>query len=146
MSFICVNHFVYGGYIMEFTTFLDSIIYSLEIIIYIDNSNIVENMRNKFNDFTIAYFLIYIIFIRFFVLLLFYPIIIEYLRMENEQEKYTSSAKVYTFSEKFKLFLASFFNFNKNEIVIGEEIKKTDEDQMIKEAENILDDVLGKND
>ena len=146
-GFICANYFIFGSHIIQFHKFLDSIINSLEIIIYIENTNIIENMRNVFNDFTIAYFLIYIIFIRFFFLLLFYPIIIDYLRMETEQEKYLSSVKPFTFSQKFKLFLSSFFvQIGKEELPTNEEVKKTDEEQMIKESERILDDALGKND
>ena len=147
IGFICANHFIFGSYIIHFNNFLDSIIYSLELIIYIENTNIIENMRSIYSEFTIGYFLIYIIFIRFFFLLLFYPIIIDYLRMEIEQEKYLSSVKPFTFSQKFKLFLKSFFTLNgKNELSTNEEIKKTEDDQMIKETEKILDDALGKND
>jgi hypothetical protein len=147
IGFICANYFIFGSYIIHFNNFLDSIIYSLELIIYIENTNIIENMRSIYSEFTIGYFLIYIIFIRFFFLLLFYPIIIDYLRMEIEQEKYLSSVKPFTFSQKFKLFLKSFFTLNgKSELSTNEEIKKTEDDQMIKETEKILDDALGKND
>jgi hypothetical protein len=67
--------------------------------------------------------------------------------METEQEKYVSSVKPFTFSQKFKLFLSSFFvQIGKEELPTNEEVKKTDEEQMIKESERILDDALGKND
>ena len=146
-GFICANYFIFGSYVIYFHKFLDSIIYSLEIIIYIENTKIIENMRNTFSEFTIGYFIFYIIFIRFFFLLLFYPIIIDYLRMEIEQEKYLSSVKPFTFSQKFKLFLSSFFVLTgKSELPTNEEVKKTEEEQMVQETEKILEDALGKND
>lgn len=91
-----LTNFVFGSYIYEYKNFLDSITMNIKIFILIENTSVTGQFLMFYRVFSIVVLIIFIFLIRYFLLNLFYPIFIEYYRIEID--KFTASK-----------------NFNKNE-------------------------------
>jgi len=77
--------FVYGAYIFEYKTFVDSLCSNIKIFIFQEDTYITFQFLKFYRAFSIIVLLIFIFLIRFFLLNLFYPIIIEYSRLEFDK-------------------------------------------------------------
>ena len=89
LSFL--TNFVYGEYIFEYRDFLNSIITNIRIFILSESTDVTQRFLNTFRSFSIAIMIIFIFLLRYFILNLYYPIFIEYFRIENEN--YLASLK-----------------------------------------------------
>ena len=84
-----LTNFVYGTYIYEYKDFANSVIMNIKIFIFIENTSVTEQFLNYYRMFSIVVLIFFIFLIRYFLLNLFYPIFIEYYRIEID--KYTIS-------------------------------------------------------
>jgi hypothetical protein len=84
-----LTNFVFGTYIFEYKDFTNSIIMNIKIFIFIENTSVTEQFMKYYRILSIIVIIIFIFLIRYFLLNLFYPIFIEYYRIEVE--KYSSS-------------------------------------------------------
>lgn len=123
------SYFVYGSYIKDYSTFNDSIITNIKVILFLENTNIISELDQKFRGFSILLLIVFILILRFFVLNLFYPVIIEYLRIETDKISLSRNLGLegVSFCDKFRLIVYSIFSFNKEEKEIPLKKKKVDE-------------------
>ncbi len=77
--------FVYGQYAKEFSTFRESFIFNIQIILFLEKTDILERTNKVHRPFLTVLLLFIIICIRLLFLRLFYAIFIEYLRVEYER-------------------------------------------------------------
>ena len=87
LSFL--TNFVYGEYIFEYRDFLNSIIINFRIFILNECTDVTSNFLKYFKGFSIAVVIIFIFLLRYFMLNLYYPIYIEYFRIEFFHAKYS---------------------------------------------------------
>jgi hypothetical protein len=80
-----LTNFVFGSYIYEYKNFLDSITMNLKIFILIENTSVTSQFLAFYRIFSIIVLIIFIFLIRYFLLNLFYPIFIEYYRIEIDK-------------------------------------------------------------
>jgi hypothetical protein len=84
-----LTNFVFGTYIFEYQDFTNSILMNIKIFIFIENTSVTAQFMKYYRILSIVVIIIFIFLIRYFLLNLFYPIFIEYYRIEND--KYSSS-------------------------------------------------------
>lgn len=103
-----LTNFVFGSYIYEYKTFAESVLMNIKIFIFIENTAVTAEFLKFYRVFSIIILIIFIFLIRYFFLNLFYPIFIEYYRIEIDKQKMASVLKKseadqaqegYTFSE-----------------------------------------------
>jgi hypothetical protein len=80
-----LTNFVFGSYIYEYKNFVDSVTMNIKIFIFIENTSVTTLFLNYFRVFSIIVLIIFIFLIRYFLLNLFYPIFIEYYRLEVDK-------------------------------------------------------------
>ena len=112
------THFVYGGYIKEYSTFYYSFISNIKILLFIEDTGLITKLNEHFKAFSICLLIFYILTIRFFFMNLFYPIMIEYLRIEEDKLNAAklNNAKKLTIKEKLKIFLCSMRKKKNNQV------------------------------
>ena len=112
------THFVYGGYIKEYSTFYYSFISNIKILLFIEDTGLITKLNEHFKAFSICLLIFYILTIRFFFMNLFYPIMIEYLRIEEDKLNAAklNNAKKLTIKEKLKIFLCSIWKKKNNQV------------------------------
>lgn len=131
------THFVYGGYIKEYSTYYSSMITNIKILLFIEDTSLVSQLNEHFRSFSICLLLFYILVIRFFFLNLFYPIMIEYLRIEEGKLNAASirNAPKLTFKEKLLTFICSVCYLRKGK---EPELQKKASDEKELNAEEFL--------
>lgn len=131
------THFVYGGYIKEYSTYYSSMITNLKLIFFIEDTSLVTQLNDHFRAFSICLLLFYILVIRFFFLNLFYPIMIEYLRIEESRLNVAqlSNTPKLTFKEKLLTFVCSVCYLRKGK---EPELQKKTNDEKELNAEEFL--------
>ena len=141
---ISVHHlYIYGSYIQYFSTFKDSFLTNLQLILFIEKSNIFSEMIKHFDFYTIFFLLIEIILLKFFILNFFYAILVEYMRYEKDKYKYIIKKNELTMFQKIKIFIYNFkiwnFSTKKNLLkIIEEPIKDTSFVNSKKNESNII--------
>jgi hypothetical protein len=86
-----LTNFVFGTYIYEYKTFVESVATNIKVFIFIDNTSIIKEFFEIYSTLSIIFLIIFVFLIRFYLLNLFYPIFIEYYK--NEMEKFHTSRK-----------------------------------------------------
>jgi hypothetical protein len=86
-----LTNFVFGTYIYEYKTFIESIATNIKIFVFIENTSVIEEFLAIYSSLSIIFLIIFIFLIRFYLLNLFYPIFIEYYK--NELEKHNMNKK-----------------------------------------------------
>lgn len=110
-----ITFFVYCSNIIEYKSFLDSLITNIKIFIFEEDTVLTYEYLKYNRAFSIIILLIFIFFIRFFLLNLFYSIFIEYFRIEIEKLDYSrelvqiDEAPIYTFKQKLIMFFWPFY-------------------------------------
>ena len=80
------THYVYGGYIKEYSTFYYSLISNIKILLFVEDTMLITKLNEHFKEFSICLLIFYILFVRFLFLNLFHPVMIEYLRIETDRD------------------------------------------------------------
>lgn len=80
-----LTNFVFGGYMFEYKNFLDSLTMNIKIFIFIENTSVTNQFLTYYRVFSIFVLIIFIFLIRYYLLNLFYPIFIEYYRIEMDK-------------------------------------------------------------
>lgn len=80
-----LTSFVFGSYIYEYKNFADSITTNIKIFIFIENTSITNEFLKYYRVFSIIVLIVFIFLIRYFLLNLYYPIFIEYYRIEHDK-------------------------------------------------------------
>jgi hypothetical protein len=91
-----LTNFVFGTYIYEYKTFVESIATNIKVFVFIENTSIIKEFLSIYSTLSIILLIIFIFLIRFYLLNLFYPIFIDYYK--NELEKHNMNKK---FVEEF---------------------------------------------
>jgi hypothetical protein len=91
MGLSILTNFVFGSYIYEYKNFIDSVTMNIKIFIFIENTSITGLFLSYYRVFSIIVLIIFIFLIRFFLLNLFYPIFIEYYRVEVDKVNLSKS-------------------------------------------------------
>lgn len=102
LSLSYLTFYVYGPYLKEYSTFYYSLINNIKILFFIENSTLRNLTIGYYQDYAIVVYFIYIFIMRFFLFLLIYPIIIEYLRihLDNKQSLQIATTQTQDLSAK----------------------------------------------
>lgn len=133
-----LTNFVFGSYIYEYKNFIDSLTMNIRIFIFIENTSVTNKFLEYYKVFSIFVLIIFIFLIKYYLLNLFYPILMEYYRNEIDQHVLS---KIYIKSEgedpemKFKESKINIFKFLEIEWILCpyRERKKKKSDQMVKD-------------
>ena len=79
-----VTYYVYSQYIKEYSNYIDSILINLKIFIFSEDVIISELLLSYSKPLSLLIFILFILAIRYFLLFLFFPIMMENYRMESE--------------------------------------------------------------
>jgi hypothetical protein len=125
LSLSFLTNFIYGTYIFEYSTFTSSIMTNFKIFILSEQADVTRKFLSIFRTFSIVVMVIFIFLFRYFLLNLYYPIFIEYFRIEldnylyNESKdkkegvEFTMKDSKFNYNLEFKFFLAP-YNYKKN--------------------------------
>lgn len=97
--------YIYGSSIKEFSTFRESLIVNIQIVLFLEKTNILVKASEFHKSFLTVLLLFAIIVIRLFFLNLFYPILVEYLRVSLERFENTNEKLLLTSQTKVSRFV-----------------------------------------
>ena len=85
ISISVVMSFVFGSYMFEYNNFADAILTNLKIFIFSESTFVTKKLWLYFKNFSVIILILFIFIIKYFLLMLYYPIFIEYYRMECDR-------------------------------------------------------------
>ena len=78
--------FVYGSYIYEYKNFAESLTMNLKVFIFVENTPITSKFMDYYRLFSIVILILFVFSIKYFLLNLFLPVLIEYYRYEYQKK------------------------------------------------------------
>ena len=122
--------------IKEFSTFRESMIVNIQIVLFLEKTNILLRASEFHKPFMTALLLFIVLVIRLFFLNLFYPILVEYMRVQVERFERTKPGKLISASQK----ITTFFSCDRDEKNLKKALKKTGDPK----ADFNADELLGR--
>ncbi len=104
ISMSIVMSFVFGPYIFEYNNFADTILANMKVFIFSESTFVTTRFLVYFKNFSIIIMILFIFFIKYFLLMLYYPIYIEYYRMECDKINFSLNLKGDEYEEEMKRF------------------------------------------
>lgn len=92
--------FVYGSYLFEYRNFKTSILENIKIFVLVEDTDATVEFIKHYRVFSVIMLIIFIIFFKYLLLNLFYPIFIEYERLEIEKTIYSRGIRCDDYEEK----------------------------------------------
>lgn len=86
-----LTSYVYGPYIYEYRDFINSMTTNIKIFVLMEDTHITMELLKYFRGFSIIILIIFIFIIRYFLLNLFYPVLIENYRLEYDNNFYSKN-------------------------------------------------------
>lgn len=83
-----LTNFVFGSYIFEYKSFVESVSMNIKLFIFIEDTVVTAQFLQYYRIFSIIVLIIFIFLIRYYFLNLFYPIFIEYYRIEVDSREF----------------------------------------------------------
>jgi hypothetical protein len=103
LSLTFLTNFVYGTYVFEHRNFLNSIATNIKFFILVEDSSLNEELMTSGSGFAVFIYIFYIFLFKYFLVYLFFPIFMEYFRIESDKIFYFIHSEDYQSSEKLSI-------------------------------------------
>jgi len=100
LSLTFLTNFAYGTYVFEHRNFLSSIATNIKFFILVEDSFLTEELMASRTAFAVFIYIFYIFVFKYFLVYLFFPIFMEYFRIDSDKVYYFVNSEDYQGSDK----------------------------------------------